>query len=44
MIRVGQLVARELVDGPQDLPSPFRFSRYDTGDPRPTNHPPFPQR
>ena len=43
MIGVGQLVARELVDGPQDLPYPFRFSRYDTGDPHPTSHPPFPR-
>ena len=43
MIGVGQLVARELVDGPQDLPYPFRYARYDTGDPHPTSHPPFPR-
>ena len=42
MIGVGQLVARELMDEPQELLEPFRFSRYETGDLHPTSHSPFP--
>jgi glycine/D-amino acid oxidase-like deaminating enzyme len=42
MIGVGQLVARELMDEPQELLEPFRFSRYETGDLHPISHSPFP--
>jgi methylglutamate dehydrogenase subunit A len=42
MIGVGQLVARELMDEPQELLEPFRFCRYETGDLHPTSHSPFP--
>ena len=42
MIGVGALVAKELMDEPQDLLEPFRFSRYETGELHPTNHSPFP--
>src|SRR3712207_7538097 len=31
MIGVGALVARELMEEPQGLLEPFRFSRYETG-------------
>jgi flavin-dependent dehydrogenase len=39
---VGALVAKELMDKPQDLLEPFRFSRYETGELHPTSHSPFP--
>jgi hypothetical protein len=42
MIGVGALVAKELLDGPQELLEPFRFSRYETGELHPTSHSPFP--
>jgi glycine/D-amino acid oxidase-like deaminating enzyme len=42
MIGVGALVAKELMDEPQELLEPFRFSRYETGDLHPTSHSPFP--
>jgi hypothetical protein len=42
IIGVGALVAKELVDEPQDLLEPFRFSRYETGELNPTSHSPFP--
>jgi FAD dependent oxidoreductase len=42
MIGVGALVARELLDEPQALLEPFRFSRYETGRLHPTSHSPFP--
>ncbi len=42
MIGVGALVARELMDEPQDLLEPFRFSRYETGKLHPTSNSPFP--
>ncbi|HWS80566.1 MAG TPA: FAD-binding oxidoreductase [Rubrobacter sp.] len=42
MIGVGALVAKELMDEPQSLLEPFRFSRYETGKLHPTSHSPFP--
>jgi methylglutamate dehydrogenase subunit A len=42
MIGVGDLVAKELMDEPQSLLEPFRFSRYETGNLHPTSHSPFP--
>ena len=42
MIGVGALVAKELVDEPQELLEPFRFSRYEAGDLHPTSNSPFP--
>jgi hypothetical protein len=39
---VRTLVARELMDEPQDLLEPFRFSRYETGELHPTSNSPFP--
>ncbi|MCA1849128.1 MAG: FAD-binding oxidoreductase, partial [Actinobacteria bacterium] len=42
MIGVGALVAKELLDEPQALLEPFRFSRYETGRLHPTSHSPFP--
>ena len=42
MIGVGALVARELLDEPQELLEPFRFARYETGKLHPTSHSPFP--
>jgi glycine/D-amino acid oxidase-like deaminating enzyme len=42
MIGVGALVAKELLDEPQELLEPFRFSRYETGELHPTSHSPFP--
>jgi hypothetical protein len=42
VIGVGALVAKELMDEPQDLLEPFRFSRYETGELHPTSHSPFP--
>ena len=42
MIGVGALVAKELLDEPQELLDPFRFSRYETGELHPTSHSPFP--
>jgi hypothetical protein len=42
IIGVGALVAKELMDEPQDLLEPFRFSRYETGELHPTSHSPFP--
>jgi hypothetical protein len=42
MIGVGALVARELLDEPQELLEPFRFSRYETGRLHPTSNSPFP--
>jgi methylglutamate dehydrogenase subunit A len=42
MIGVGELVAKELMDEPQTLLEPFRFSRYETGELHPTSHSPFP--
>ncbi|MGF1471442.1 MAG: NAD(P)/FAD-dependent oxidoreductase [Rubrobacteraceae bacterium] len=42
MIGVGQLVAKELMDEPQELLEPFRFARYETGELHPTSHSPFP--
>jgi methylglutamate dehydrogenase subunit A len=42
MIGVGDLVAKELMDEPQSLLEPFRFSRYETGKLHPTSHSPFP--
>ena len=42
MIGVGALVAKELMDEPQELLEPFRFSRYERGRLHPTSHSPFP--
>ena len=42
MIGVGALVAKELLDEPQELLEPFRFTRYETGELHPTSHSPFP--
>lgn len=42
MIGVGALVAEELLDSPQALLEPFRFSRYETGKLHPVSHSPFP--
>jgi methylglutamate dehydrogenase subunit A len=42
MIGVGALVAKELVNEPQGLLEPFRFSRYETAELHPTSNPPFP--
>ena len=42
MIGVGALVAKELLNEPQELLKPFRFSRYETGELHPTSHSPFP--
>jgi glycine/D-amino acid oxidase-like deaminating enzyme len=42
MIGVGALVARELLGEEQGLLSPFRFSRYRSGDLHPTSNSPFP--
>jgi methylglutamate dehydrogenase subunit A len=42
MIGVGALVEKELMDEPQELLEPFRFSRYKTGELHPTSNPPFP--
>lgn len=42
MIGVGALVAKELLDEPQPLLEPFRFSRYETGKLHPTSNSPFP--
>jgi glycine/D-amino acid oxidase-like deaminating enzyme len=42
MIGVGALVAKELLDEPQELLKPFRFARYETGQLHPTSHSPFP--
>jgi len=42
MIGVGALVAKELMDEPQALLEPFRFSRYAEGRLHPVSHSPFP--
>jgi hypothetical protein len=42
MIGVGALVAKELMDEPQELLEPVRFSRYETGELHPTSHSTFP--
>jgi glycine/D-amino acid oxidase-like deaminating enzyme len=42
MIGVGALVAEELLDTPQTLLEPFRFSRYSTGKLHPVSNSPFP--
>ncbi|MPZ62877.1 MAG: FAD-dependent oxidoreductase [Propionibacteriales bacterium] len=42
MIGVGALVAREVLGEPQELLSPFRFSRYEKGDLLPVSSSPFP--
>ena len=42
MIGVGALVASELMEEPQDLLEPFRFSRYETGKLHPMSNSPFP--
>jgi glycine/D-amino acid oxidase-like deaminating enzyme len=42
MIGVGALVAKELLDEPQELLEPFRFSRYERGELHPTSNSPFP--
>jgi len=42
MIGVGALVAQELLDEPQPLLEPFRFSRYAHGRLHPVSHSPFP--
>ena len=42
MIGVGALVAKELLDEPQELLKSFRFARYETGQLHPTSHSPFP--
>jgi len=42
MIGVGALVARELLNEPQELLEPFRFARYERGELHPTSHSPFP--
>ncbi len=42
MIGVGELIAKELLDEPQELLEPFRFARYETGELHPTSHSPFP--
>jgi glycine/D-amino acid oxidase-like deaminating enzyme len=42
MIGVGALVAKELLDEPQALLEPFRFSRYEQGRLHPTSSSPFP--
>jgi hypothetical protein len=42
MLGVGALVAKELVDEPQALLAPFRFSRYREGKLHPVSHSPFP--
>ena len=42
MIGVGALVARELMDEPQDLLERFSFPRYETGALHPTSNSPFP--
>jgi glycine/D-amino acid oxidase-like deaminating enzyme len=42
MIGVGALVAKELLDEPQELLEPFRFSRYEQGRLHPTSSSPFP--
>lgn len=42
MLGVGALVAKELLDEPQALLQPFRFSRYETGKLHPTSNSPFP--
>ncbi|MBA2376423.1 MAG: FAD-binding oxidoreductase [Rubrobacter sp.] len=42
MIGVGALVAKELLDEPQELLEPFRYARYETGQLHPTSHSPFP--
>lgn len=42
MIGAGALVAKELLDEPQELLEPFRFARYETGELHPTSHSPFP--
>ena len=36
---VRALVAKELLNEPQDLLKPFRFSRYETGELHPTSNP-----
>ncbi|MGH3660269.1 MAG: NAD(P)/FAD-dependent oxidoreductase [Micromonosporaceae bacterium] len=42
MIGVGALVAKELLDEPQPLLEPFRFSRYERGELHPVSSSPFP--
>ena len=42
MIGVGALVAKEILDEPQSLLTPFRFERYRTGRLHPTSRSPFP--
>lgn len=42
MIGIGALVAEELLDSPQTLLEPFRFSRYSTGKLHPVSNSPFP--
>jgi glycine/D-amino acid oxidase-like deaminating enzyme len=42
MLGVGALVAKELLDKPQDLLEPFRFDRYRTGRLHPVSNSPFP--
>lgn len=42
MIGVGALVAKELMDEPQELLKPFRFSRYELGKLHPISNSPFP--
>jgi hypothetical protein len=36
------LVAKELLNEPQELLEPLRFSRYETGELHPTSNSPFP--
>ena len=42
MIGVGELVAKEILGQEQALLRPFRFSRYEKGEPLPVSHSPFP--
>ena len=42
MIGVGALVAKELLDSPQTLLAPFRWSRYANGDLHPVSNSPYP--
>ena len=42
MIGVGALAVKALMDDPQGLLEPFRFSRCETGELHPTSHSHFP--
>ncbi|MGH3656946.1 MAG: NAD(P)/FAD-dependent oxidoreductase [Micromonosporaceae bacterium] len=42
MVGVGALVTAELLGEPPDLLAPFRFARYERGEPHPTSASPFP--